>query len=92
MFRICWGVEPDANGLVEVTEKDRRRGRLGPRVCHVQMCANFTHDESSKSNLLMNVVGGHSNMLDTCGYCVGLENINARLAVTINWSRVDMIT
>ena len=55
------------------------------------MRPNFAHDKFLEVDLLVNPLDRHCDVLDAGGDRIGVEDVNAWLAVAVDWSGVDVI-
>lgn len=53
------------------------------------MSANLANGDATVENELMNEVDWDGDMLDSRSDCICVENVDARLAVDVEWHRTD---
>lgn len=87
MFCVGWWVVSNTDDVVVLLEVRRRRVWFGTGVSEVESCIDFAKYNVAFLNVLVNVMDGDSNVLDTSCDAVGFEGIFAGLAVNEDWSR-----
>ena len=91
MFRSFGRVELNTNDVVILAEVRRRWIGFFPRVGKVKIGPNLAYHDALQEDLIMNEMDGHCNMFDTRCNCLGLDDVDARLAVFINWQRANVV-
>ena len=91
MFRSFGRVELNTNDVVILAEVRRRWIGFFPQVGKVEIGPNLAYQDALIEDLIMNGMDGHYNMFDTRCNCPGLEDVDARLAVFINWQRANVV-
>ena len=61
-----------------------------PQVGKVEIGPNLAYHNALQEDLIMNEMDGHCNMFDARCNCLGLEDVDARLAVFIYWQRANV--
>ena len=55
------------------------------RIREIQISTNLAHDEAIRKNLIMDEVDWYGDVLDVSGHSLGLKDVNARLAIFVDW-------
>lgn len=89
MIRVGWWVETNPNGVIDMTEESWGRVWFGTGVSEVEVSVNLANADAVLVNELVNEVDRDSDVLDSGGDCVCVENIDAGLAVNVERHRMS---
>lgn len=89
MFRTGWWIEANPNNMIDVTEESWSWIWFGTRVGKIEVSVDLANADVFLIDKLVNEMDWYGDVLDAGGNCVGVENIDAGLAVNVDGHRTS---